>query len=252
MHTSEENFYAAVVVAAAILGLIITYFIITMIRHQRNNLSVYKTKIRAEISTLENERRRISTDLHDELGPLLSAVRMKINHLEPTDPEDRNIVAFANKHIDDILAKTREISYNLLPNTLVRKGLVKAVEEYISKLEDIHNIHFTLRIDNPISLSKEKEINIYRIIQEVIHNTIKHANASQLIIEMTRKNGSMTLMTADNGKGFNFDEKINANRGLGLYNLQSRTEILNGKFNYKSTPGVGTQYIFEIPLNDIS
>src|SRR5690349_15675594 len=105
MHTPEEKFYTAVAVAATVLGVIIGYFIITMIRHQRRNVRLYRTRIQAEIQTLENERKRIATDLHDELGPLLSAVRIQINHLECESENDKKIVAFANKHIDDILTK---------------------------------------------------------------------------------------------------------------------------------------------------
>lgn len=247
MHTHEEKFYTAVAVAAALLGVIIIYFIITMIRHQRRNVHLYKTRIKAEISTLEKERQRIASDLHDELGPLLSAVRIQINHLEQRNDEDIQIISFANKHIDDILARTREISYNLLPNTLVRKGLVKALDEYVNKLHDVHDLDILFHGDE-IRLEKEKEVNIYRIIQEIIHNTVKHAGATRLDIRLKRKGNILLLMTADNGNGFNYDEQVERNNGLGLINLQSRTEVLNAKFSYESEPGTGTKYIFEIPL----
>ncbi len=81
-----------------VLGVIIIYFIVTMIRHQRRNLRVYKTRIHAEISTLENERQRIASDLHDELGPLLSAVRMQISHIEPHGEQDIRLIESASKH----------------------------------------------------------------------------------------------------------------------------------------------------------
>ncbi len=249
MHTPEEKFYTAVYVAGTLLGIIIAYFVITMIRHQRRNVRLYKNRIRAEISTLENERKRMAGDLHDELGPLLSAVRIQINHLEPEKESDRKVIASASKYIDDVLTKTREISYNLLPNTLVRKGLVKAIEEYVSKLSHVHRLEISFEGD-PVQLEKEQEINIYRIIQEVIHNTIKHSEASHLIIKL-KKNGSLlTLLTADNGKGFDYDKQVEYNNGLGLINLQSRTEVLNAKFSYESEPGIGTRYIFEIPINN--
>jgi signal transduction histidine kinase len=251
MHTPEEKFYTAVAIAASVLGIIIAYFVITMIRHQRRNVHLYKTKIRAEISTLEKERKRIASDLHDELGPLLSAVRIQVNHLEQQTEEDKRIVLFANKHIDDILTKTREISYNLLPNTLVRKGLVKALEEYVNKLRDVHELDIIFSGDE-VSLEKEREINIYRIIQEIIHNTVKHAGASQLDIRLRKQGDTLLLMTADNGKGFNYDAQVEKNNGLGLINLQSRTEVLNAKFSYESDPGIGTKYIFEIPLNNVA
>ena len=105
MHTSETQFYTAVIVAAIALGIIIIVFIVTMIRHQRRNAMLNRMRIRAEINTLEKERKRIATDLHDELGPILSAVRIQINHLTHSDEADRKIIDFANKHIDDAIAK---------------------------------------------------------------------------------------------------------------------------------------------------
>lgn len=249
MHTTEEQFYTAVVVAVVALGVIIIVFIATMIRHQRRNAMVNKMKIRTEINMLEKERKRIATDLHDELGPILSAVRIQINHLSLDKPEDKKIISFANKHIDDILAKTREISYNLLPNTLVRKGLVKAVQEYVSKLRETHKLIISF-IGNDIELPTETSINIYRIIQEIIHNTIKHAEAVQLTISLEKAGSKLVLTASDDGKGFDYDKRYENGEGLGLISLQSRAEVLNAKFNFRSIPGYGTQYVIEIPLTE--
>jgi two-component system, NarL family, sensor kinase len=250
MHTTEEQFYTAVVVAVVALGVIIIVFIATMIRHQRRNARLNKMKIRTEINMLEKERRRIATDLHDELGPILSAVRIQINHLSLDKSADKKIVEFANKHIDDILAKTREISYNLLPNTLVRKGLVKAVQEYISKLRETHKLSIDF-IGADIELPTETSINIYRIIQEIIHNTIKHADAVKLIITLQKNGNKLVLMTSDDGAGFDYEKRVESSEGLGLISLQSRAEVLNAKFNFRSIPGYGTQYVIEIPLTAI-
>lgn len=249
MHTSEEKFYTAIIIAAIVLGVMILFFIFTMIRHQRRNVQLYKAKIKAEISTLENERRRIATDLHDELGPLLSAVRIHVNRLQSQTEHDKAIVQYANKHIDDIIQKTRAISYNLLPNTLVRKGVVKAVQEYINKLNETSPMTINFQYDEDFRLHKDREVNVYRIIQEVIHNAVKHAKATKLNINFKLQEDMVVLVTADNGKGFDIDELINNSDGLGLMNLQSRTEVLNANFNYESEKGKGTTYIFEIPLD---
>lgn len=250
MHSSENQFYTAISVAGAILGIIILVFIITLIRHQRRNLKLHKVQIRTEIASLEKERKRIANDLHDELGPILSAVRIQINHLTLPHEGDEKIVTFANKHIDDILKKTREISYNLLPNTLVRKGMVQAVREYVSKLEGIYPLIINLECNKNIKLPDEMAINIYRIIQEIIHNTIKHAYAKHLMIQIIVKNKKLLLITADDGRGFDYEKKLGEYKGLGLMGLQSRAEILNAKFNYKSEVNKGTQYSFEIPIFD--
>lgn len=250
MHTSEEKFYSAIIIAAIVLGVIILFFIFNMIRHQRRNVQLYKAKIKAEISTLENERKRIATDLHDELGPLLSAVRIQVNRLQSESEHDQAIVAYANKHIDDIIQKTRQISYNLLPNTLVRKGVVKAVQEYINKLNDsLESLSINLQYDQDFRLATEREVNVYRIIQEAIHNTVKHADATKLNINFKLQEDKVVLVTTDNGQGFKIDDLMNQSEGLGLMNLQSRTEVLNARFNYESEPGKGTSYIFEIPLD---
>jgi len=248
MPTEEANYYTAVTVAAIVLGVIILYFIITMIRHQRRNMYLYKAKINAEISTLENERKRMVTDLHDELGPLLSAVKLRINQLETNTEDDKEIVEFSNRHISDIIIKIKEISYNLLPNTLARNGLVHAAEEFIDKINGAHTLKIKFICEGSFELSKEKEINIYRIFQEVIHNTIKHAAAKTLVIQLKRQEDFLLLNFQDDGIGFNYEEKSKNGTGLGLLNLQSRAEVLNAKFISESEKDKGTQYFFEIPL----
>jgi signal transduction histidine kinase len=97
------------------LGVVLIYFIVTIVRHQRRNIRLYKSKILAEITTLEKERARIASDLHDELGPILSAVKFKINSLDIHNDEDQNLLDKSNKNIDEIIRRMREISNDLLP-----------------------------------------------------------------------------------------------------------------------------------------
>ena len=248
MHTEEANYYTAVTVAAVVLGIIIIYFIITMIRHQRRNMSLYKAKINAEISTLENERKRIVSDLHDELGPLLSAVKLRINQLDIDNNDDKEVVEFANKHLSDIIIKIKEISYNLLPNTLARNGLLHAVEEFIDKINAAHHLKIRFVYEDNFQLTKEKEINLYRIFQEIIHNTIKHANAKTLSMELRKQDNLLLLTIIDDGIGFDYEERSKNGTGLGLLNLHSRAEVLNAHFLIESEKDKGTSYFFEIPL----
>src|SRR5580692_5652864 len=100
MDTNETKIYTAILIAAAILGIILVFFIITIIRHQRSNLILQKEKIQAEINTLENERKRIASDLHDDLGPLLSAVKLQINNVDLGNREDQEMIEKASMHID--------------------------------------------------------------------------------------------------------------------------------------------------------
>ncbi|HTF30413.1 MAG TPA: ATP-binding protein [Flavitalea sp.] len=247
MDPKEEDFFTAIEIVAGILAIIISYFLITIIRHQRRNLHLHKAKILAEITTLENERRRIASDLHDELGPLLSAVKLQITNLETEIPHDVKLIEKSSGHIDDIIQKLREISNNLMPNTLLRKGLKVAIEDSISRVKDVYPLNITLEFPEDVVLSQDKEINLYRVIQEIIHNTIKHAQAKNLRLIFSREKDLIVLRTDDDGIGFNYEQKTKMAGGLGLLNLQSRTEVMGGEFTYASEKGSGTRYLFEIP-----
>lgn len=248
MGTKEQDLYQSLLIVAGIVGIILVYFIITIIRYQRKSLRLNKEKIRAEIDTLENERRRIASDLHDELGPLLSAVKLQINNLETDLPEDKNLIEKSSGHIDNIIKKLREISNNLMPNTLLRKGLKKALEELAETCQQTFKIEVRFTCEQELKLSQDKEINIYRIVQEIIHNTVKHAVADCLVIRITEENNRLFLVTADNGKGFDFFTKSRENSGLGLRNLQSRAEVMGGEMACSTSAGKGTMYTFEIPV----
>jgi two-component system, NarL family, sensor kinase len=248
MHTQEEEFYNAILIVAAVVGVILLYFIITAITYHRKSIRMHKSKIQAEIDTLENERRRIAADLHDELGPLLSAVKLQINNIETAGEEDQLLVAKSGQHIDSVIQKLREISNNLMPNTLLRKGLKNAIEELAETYKKASKLQIKFTCQDDIRLTQDKEINIYRIVQEVLHNTIKHSGADILIINLRREENRILLATADNGTGFDYFLKSKELKGLGLRNLQSRTEVMGGELICKSQPGKGVTYIFDIPV----
>ncbi|MCG2613951.1 ATP-binding protein [Terrimonas sp. NA20] len=250
MDTQEKSLYSSLLIVVIVVGIILLYFIITIIRYQRRSLVLHKEKIRAEIDTLENERKRIASDLHDELGPLLSAVKLQINNLNSQDSEDKVLIEKSSRHIDTIIKRLREISNNLMPNTLVRKGLIKAIEEFVQSNTDTYKLSVKLIIDAEFDLDLNKEINIYRIVQEIVHNTVKHAEASMLAIRISRENNLFVLTTTDNGMGFDFFARTKEQSGLGLRNLQSRAEIMGGEISCMSEKGKGTSYILEIPVSN--
>jgi signal transduction histidine kinase len=247
MHPENQQLYKIILTGAGILLAVLAYFIIAVIRQQRKVYKWQQARIAAEITILENERRRIAADFHDELGPILSAVRLQVNHLEPADETEKIVLDKSSSQIDEVIKRFREISYNLLPNTLVRKGLVTAIEEYAAKMQNTNGlqISFTGSIDR---MDADKEVNIYRIIQEVVHNTIKHARATKLAILFSIDNGQLVLKTKDDGVGFNYNEMEAKGGGLGLLNLQSRVDVLNGNLIVNTQPGKGTEFIIQIPV----
>jgi signal transduction histidine kinase len=142
----------------------------------------------------------------------------------------------------------RRISHDLLPNTLERKGLIEAVREFIQQVKGKQTVNIQLYIVKEIRVPKEKEIHIFRMIQEIVHNTIKHAQANNLQIGFSEENGHLLCLTKDDGKGFDKEKAMTASQGLGLRSLESRCEILNGILTLESAPGLGTNYFIKIPV----
>jgi signal transduction histidine kinase len=247
MDTHETKVYIAILIAAAILGIFLIYFIITIIGHQRRNQLLNKEKINAEITTLEKERTRIASDLHDDLGPMLSTVKLLINNLEIESDEDKITLSKVNGYIDGVLTQLRTISNNLMPQVLGRKGLVAAINEFIDELNATRDmqIHFAPSADLVIPM--EQGNHLYRIMHEIIHNAGKHSIASSMDISLEQQENRLVLTMRDNGRGFDPQDLETVRKGLGLKNIMSRVEAIQGVVYLKSAPKTGTEYTIEIP-----
>lgn len=183
MDAQEASFYTAILIVCAVVGIIIFYFVISIIRQQRRAVRLYQQNLLTEITTLERERSRMASDLHDEIGPILSAVKLRISSLDLQDENDEDEVRKTNEQIDNLLKRMREISFDLMPTSLTRKGLPAALEEFIEYCSKNNPLKISFQFTD-INLTQAQAINLYRIVQEIIHNTIKHANASELQIEL--------------------------------------------------------------------
>jgi two-component system, NarL family, sensor kinase len=246
MDEKEARFYTAILIVCAVVGVIITYFIVSIIRQQRRTVRLYKQSLLTEITTLEKERSRMASDLHDEVGPLLSAIKLRIGSLDIHGEDDEEEVRKTESQIDTLIKRMREISFDLMPTSLTRKGLAAALNEFIEYCSKNNLLKISFKYVE-IELTQAQSINLYRIVQEIIHNTIKHAEARELLIELRKEKNKIVLATKDNGKGFDYEEKSGEAKGLGLQNLLRRTEIIGGKMFFESKKGKGTTYIFEIP-----
>eukprot|EP01133_Synstelium_polycarpum_P011129 gene11129-12965_t len=222
----EDRVIHTLLTVSLIIAVIIAFFIISIIRYHRRYIALQKERINAEIIMQESERKRIANDLHDSLGPLLSAVKLNIQSLEVQAGEDQFIVEKAGQHIDEIIESLREISYNLLPNTLNRKGLSDAVEEYLYRISSSQNIKIKFDLKGINLIDKKKEIHLFRIIQEIVHNVIKHSGATEMQIYSQQKTSELNLYLKDNGLGFEPEQVSKVSSGLGLKSIESRCELI--------------------------
>jgi len=245
----ETKILNITILVSLIIAVIIIYFFVSIIRYHRRYMRLQREKIFAEITIRENERKRIANDLHDSLGPLLSAVKLNISSVDVEQEDDRVILNKTGGYLDEIIGSMRRISHDLLPNTLERKGLLEAVREFINQVNTKQSVNIQLYIVKEIKIPKEKEIHIFRMIQEIVHNTIKHARAKTLQIGFSEEGGYLLCLTKDDGTGFDREKALAGSHGLGLRSLESRCEILNGILTLDSMPGAGTNYFIKIPVN---
>jgi signal transduction histidine kinase len=194
------------------------------------------------------ERKRIASGLHDGLGQNLlimknrSLLGLNSNDLDVAKKELEEISSTASSAIDEV----RQISYNLHPYQLSRLGLTKAIESMINNTSSSSEIKFSKSIENIDDLvSKQSEINIYRIVQECINNNIKHSKADNVKIKIKSDEKKIDILVIDDGIGF--DAEVAQAHGFGMQNLLKRTDLLKGKLNIDSSSGRGTKINIVIP-----
>lgn len=194
------------------------------------------------IETEDKERRRFSEDLHDSLGPLLSTIKLYINQMKSdkvTKEEENEMFAFANELLDEAIISTKNIANNILPGSIVDNGLIAAIATFCHNLEKAGSlkVNFTYNFQQRVEVNYE--INIYRIIIELINNSIKHAFASNLEIKLLLEGDKLRLEYCDDGIGF--DSKT-VKHGLGLENIRNRAQSLNADFQFL-TQDKGVKFI---------
>lgn len=249
MHTNEARIYFTILITATIIGIILFFFLVTIIRQHKRRVKQYDDRLRLEVELLEAERGRIASDLHDDIGPFLSVIKMNLHLLDTKDKNDLIIIGKTSSHIDHTSQRLREISNNIMPYTLQKKGLLTAIAELIELLSTANQLKFDFKNSvKELSISKGNEIHIYRLMQEVLNNVIKHANASLVVIRLFTEKKMLCIDISDDGCGFNEKEVVDAKKGLGMQNILRRTGILKGKVYLETDLGKGTKYFFRIPL----
>lgn len=201
--------------------------------------------LRNTITAQEKERKRIAQDLHDEVGAMLSVVKLNVGRIEKKSEEEiaKKLAAETKTYLDEVITQVRRISRSLLPPSLEKLGLFFALEElanWVNKSDQLKIICW--KSGEQFRFETKKELAIFRIIQELLNNAIKHAEATNIYINARfSPNHNLMISVTDNGKGFELNEKMAT--GLGLKNLESRTQIMNAKFKIKSIPRKGTTAI---------
>lgn len=211
--------------------------------------------LKAVIKAEEKERERISKEIHDGLGPLLSTIKLYIGEFKAEDntqKEQEELFRQASELIDEAISNTRSISNTLTPRIIKDFGLVKAVESFCKKINQTNAINIKFETtDIKENFEETLEILIYRIITELINNTIKHAKANKIEIYLEKFDDVLQMTYLDDGIGFDKEKVLSeASGGIGLKNIISRLHSVNGTYQIHSKPDVGTLVVIEVKINE--
>jgi signal transduction histidine kinase len=199
----------------------------------------------------EEERSRLAKDLHDGLGGLLSGVKFSLINMKDNliiTPDNMAIFERSLDMIDGSIKELRRVAHNMMPEMLVKFGLDEALKEYCNSINATKLLsvkYQSMGMDNRIE--KSSEIIIYRIIQELLNNIIKHAAATTAMVQLIKEEDRFNIVVEDNGKGFD-TALLKTNKGAGLTSVQSRVDYLKGRLDIHSENGTGTLVNIEFAI----
>ena len=264
----KQQFLLLLACIFILLGGIITYLNLKSSRRKRllaeqqkeiekqKNLTLLKEQeintINAMINGQEKERIRIAEDLHDNIGSVLATLKLHFENLklnrEKKHFNQDDLYDKTEKLIDETYLKVRSIAHAKNAGVIANKGLLVAVKIMAEKISDANKIHIDV-IDYGLNkrLENNLEITLFRLIQELITNIIKHANATEATINISLFDKILNIIIEDNGKGFNYN-KTTLKEGMGINSIQTRIKYLKGTFDVDSTIGKGTSIIMNIPI----
>ncbi|HEX2533783.1 MAG TPA: ATP-binding protein [Chitinophagaceae bacterium] len=216
-----------------------------------------KLLLKASIRLQEEERQRIAADLHDDAGPLLATARLYLNeNLVNQDKATQLQSIFqARQILDDTIQLVRNISHSLMPPTLKNFGLESAINDLFQKISGSGTINASSRFhEYKERLKGEKELSVFRVVQELINNILKHSNSSFIHLTQNMHGGNFVLRIHHDGRGIvqaDFDKLNKSNIGLGLKNISSRLKVAQGSIYFeKDASQTYYKITLEIPRDD--
>lgn len=257
----ESKLLILFIASSLLISVIVILALIFLFSYQkkmvRQKMQIHQVKLdlqqkllAASINAQEKERKRIASDLHDDIGSLLSAIKLNVKHLKTVNEvgdSEKQFLENTALMLDGGLERIRTISYNLLPPTLVRFGLWEALKELINDINQSKQIQIKVDFANMDGhqLAETAQLSIFRVFQELISNTMHHSGATGVQIRI-RKKDQLEFEYLDDGKGITDDLQL---QGLGIINMQSRIRAVGGTISFPEVNALPFRVNFSIPLN---
>jgi signal transduction histidine kinase len=246
----KNQLYLAI--AFGILSAAFVIFLLFYLRNQRKRQKLLAKmqleRLQAIIEGEEKEKNRLARELHDGVVQELVAFKHQLNQFEQLNEEERKAMKIElEQQLTTTTREVRDLAHELMPVSLQKQGLISALKDLVDKAfkNTSIQIDFTVNQVNK-ELSQTIQTNLYRICQELINNTIKYSEATEVNVILSERNNNLLFIFEDNGKGFIRNQK---STGFGLFSIQSRVLLIKGELNIESEPGQGSSFTIKIPLS---
>lgn len=226
-----------------------------MFRQQKKMIEIesqlQRDLLEASIKARENEQQRIAEDLHDDIGSLLSALKLQIMRtFKSFDVSEKNeSIKDTRNLLNQAIEQTRMMSRELLPVTLKMVGIEAAIEELVKRINSSGNLKFEIFKEGKTQkLTDQQALMLFRILQELINNILKHANATRADLTFGWNLNELNITIKDNGTGFEVDKELKATKSLGLKNIISRASLIHADVDYQTGLNKSTLVKIKLPL----
>lgn len=228
------------------VGVIFFYFIFFMIKKQKELTKLQKMITFSQKKAISKERKEIATVLHNDIAPMLAGLKMRMGQLETPNTEELDVCKGA---LEESVQKLRKISKVIAPLSMLNISYKHAISQHIDMVSQGNELKIHYTDSNQEEFEEELNNDIYRILQEIIHNAIRHANAKYLHIEISLNDGQLLIRTKDDGIGYNFNALLLEKKlGMGLLNMRARIESHGGTISSPNPTQGGTRYNICIPI----
>lgn len=256
-----DNIYLLIFYSILAIFILVTFFLVLYIRNQNmlwqqrklfqeTEILQQKQLLNAVIESQELERKRIGQDMHDEIGGNLSAIKLMLNALKPQSDLSQDLITPAKELIDQMITEVRHIAHELSPPGLAMFGLFTTLEGFVSIINNTGQIDVNITYDGITEerlLNEQKELALFRVITQLIANTLKHANATHIDLAFTVIDQKLSINYKDNGKGFDV-ALLDKKEGMGMQNIKSRLQMIDANYTITTAVNEGFAIAINCPI----
>ncbi len=249
MYIEKIDIQIFLLISSLSVVVLLAFAIILVLAYSKNLRQRQKNAFKQVLNAVEKERKKIGQNLHDDVGPYLAYTSLQLNALA-RNIEDNSTLKKAldaqAQHLQHIVKRVRETSHELSPNHLLQDGLIASIEERCQEISSIENWQATVEAESfPDNISTESQLNLFRILNELFHNSLKHSGGNNIHVVFKELNDALQITYTDNGKGLS--KTGDRTSGIGLSGINTRTELMQGNLNLENQDGFRAVLTFKTP-----